>query len=93
MTPKSEIPWQKVVKKEARCLDEYDLGEVQEVQSDFILTQKGLIDKKWFKIPRTLAHEFDGTKLYFGIGEQEAETQYVNDGPDSDDPDKIEAWI
>jgi hypothetical protein len=34
MTPKSEIPWQKVVKKEARCLDEYDLGEVQEVQSD-----------------------------------------------------------
>jgi|RhiMetdeSRZDD1v2_1073273.scaffolds.fasta_scaffold102401_4 hypothetical protein len=72
MTPQSEIPWEQVVKKEARCLDEYDLGEVQEVHSDFILTQKGLIDKKWFKIPRTLVHEFDGTKLYFACTYQEA---------------------
>lgn len=78
MTPKSEIPWQKVVKKEARCLDEYELAEVQEVQPDFILTQKGLIDKKWFKIPRTLAHEFDGTKLYFVCTYQEA-NEFVRD--------------
>ena len=85
MTPQS-IPWEEVVKKEARCLDEYDLGEVQEVHSDFILTQKGLIDKKWFKIPRTLVHEFDGTKLYFGIGEQEAESLYVSDSESDDMP-------
>jgi hypothetical protein len=72
MTPLAKIPWQEVVKKEARCLDEYDLGEVQEVHSDFVLTQKGLLEKKWFKIPRTLVHEFDGTKLYFACTYQEA---------------------
>jgi hypothetical protein len=85
MAPQAKIPWQEVIKKEARCLDEYDLGEVQEVHSDFVLTQKGLLEKKWFKIPRTLVHEFDGTKLYFGIGEQEAESLYANDNPDSEE--------
>jgi hypothetical protein len=82
MTAQSDIPWEEVIKKEARCLDEYDLGEVQEVQSEFVLTQKGLVDKKWFKIPKTLVHEFDGTKLYFGIAQQDAENLYSKDSPE-----------
>lgn len=53
-TPTSEIPWAKIVKKEARGIDDADLGEVQEVNSQYVLTQKGIIDKEWFHIPRDL---------------------------------------
>jgi hypothetical protein len=72
MKSQPNIPWSEVIKKEARCLDEYDLGEVQEVHSDFVLTQKGVVDRKWFKIPKSLVHEFDGTKLYFAFTYQES---------------------
>ena len=34
-----------VIKKEARGIDNADLGEVQEVGIDYIVTQKGILDK------------------------------------------------
>jgi len=41
-----------VYKKEARgLLDEVDLGEVQEVGTEYILTKKGTIDSDKFYIP------------------------------------------
>jgi hypothetical protein len=39
------IDWEKVLKKEARGLDDYDLGEVQELNEEFVITKKGVIDK------------------------------------------------
>ena len=41
----ANINWDDVIKKEARGSDGYDLGEVQEVTSDFVLTQKGVVIK------------------------------------------------
>ena len=40
-TPANEIPWDEIIKKEARGIDDADLGEVQEVNSDNVVTQKG----------------------------------------------------
>ena len=40
--------WDEIVKKEARGLNDYDLGEVDEVQPDVILTKKGVVDKDKF---------------------------------------------
>ena len=42
-----------VYKKEARGLrDEVDLGEVQEVGTEYVLTKKGTIDSDKFYIPK-----------------------------------------
>ena len=71
------IEWQNVIKKEARGADNYDLGEVQKVTDKDILTQKGIMEKKWFQIPRQLAQGFDGNKLIFNINESEAKDLYV----------------
>ena len=42
------IDWDKVIKKEARGLDDYDLGEVQELNDQFVITKKGVVDKDKF---------------------------------------------
>jgi hypothetical protein len=34
------IDWDKIIKKEARGLDDYDLGEVQEVSQDTVITEE-----------------------------------------------------
>ena len=75
-TPNTNIPWDEVIKKEARGIDDYDLGEVQEVTSENVLTQKGLVNTRWFQIPKRLAQEFDGSKLVFKIIRDEAKNLY-----------------
>ena len=43
---KSNIEWNDVLKKEARGIDDEDLGEVQEVQGNYVLVKKGIINKE-----------------------------------------------
>ena len=35
------IDWDNVIKKEARGINDFDLGEVQEVNSEQVITKKG----------------------------------------------------
>jgi hypothetical protein len=66
------IDWEKVIKKEARGLDDYDLGEVQEVNEDIVITKKGVVDKDRFYLPRNKVNKFDGDKLWFEVSKDEA---------------------
>jgi hypothetical protein len=66
------IDWNNVIKKEARGLDDYDLGEVQEINDDIVITKKGVVDKDKFHLPRNKAVKFDGDKLWFELGKDEA---------------------
>ncbi|MGB8158954.1 MAG: YsnF/AvaK domain-containing protein [Nitrososphaeraceae archaeon] len=76
-TPADEIPWDEIIKKEARGIDDADLGEVQQVNSDYVVTQKGILEKEWFHIPRNLVTSYDGNKLIFRVTKEEAETSYL----------------
>ena len=40
------IRWEDVVKKEAIGIDKCDLGKVQQIKDDTIITEKGVINKK-----------------------------------------------
>ena len=62
-----------VIKKEARGIeDETDLGEVQEVGTEYILTKKGTIDGDKFYIPKNLVERFDGHTVWFKLTEEES---------------------
>jgi hypothetical protein len=78
------IPWDEVIKKEARAIDDYDLGEVRQVTSDDVITHKGIVNTKWFQIPKRLAQEFDGNKLVFKLTQEEAELSYARADSPSD---------
>ena len=54
------IDWDDVIKKEARGINDEDLGEVQEVTQDYVMVQKGLINKEKLYIPRDLAIGYNG---------------------------------
>jgi hypothetical protein len=70
------INWTDVVKKEARGINDADLGEVQEVRSDFVITKAGVVDKEVYSIPKNLAERYDGHKLWFKVTKEEAENLY-----------------
>jgi uncharacterized protein (TIGR02271 family) len=88
------IPWEEVIKKEARGIDDYDLGEVQQVTSEYVLTQKGLVNIKWFEIPKRLAQEFDGNKLVLKVTEEEAKKLYIkHESPIVDEMEESESTV
>lgn len=65
--------WDEIVKKEARGKNDYDLGEVQDVQPEIVVTKKGIVDKDKFYLPKMLVERYDGHKVFFSITKEDAE--------------------
>jgi hypothetical protein len=78
---RSRIEWNDTLKKEARGINNEDLGEVQEVTDGYILVQRGLINKEKFYIPQDQAESYDGSILRFRISENEVMSKYMSDLP------------
>ena len=66
-----DIDWYDVIKKEARGINDEDLGEVQDVQSDYVIIEKGMIDKEKFYIPKDQVENYDGNALKFRFSDSE----------------------
>jgi uncharacterized protein (TIGR02271 family) len=89
MSNEPSINWDEVIKKEARGKNDEDLGEVQEIGDKYVLTQKGMVSKEKFYIPKYLVEGYDGDKLYFRVTEEEAKNSFVRDSaPASDEYSK-----
>ncbi len=84
----NNIDWNDVIKKEARGNDDEDFGEVQDIQGNYVLVQKGIINKEKFYIPKDRAESYDGNILKFRFSEQEL-NQYQREPPSIWDSDNI----
>ena len=73
----NNIPWNDTIKKEARGIDDADFGEIQSVDPEYVLTQKGIIDKEFFSFPIKLAQDYDGDRVIFKVTEEEARNSYM----------------
>jgi uncharacterized protein (TIGR02271 family) len=67
----NDIDWYDVIKKEARGINDEDLGEVQDVQSNHVIIEKGMIDKEKFYIPKDQVESYDGNALKFRFSDSE----------------------
>ena len=76
MSSVDNIVWSDVIKKEARGLGDDELGEVQEIRGNDVITKVGLIDKETYCIPKSLVEKYDGHNLWFKISKDEAKSQY-----------------
>lgn len=76
MSSIDDIDWNQVIKKEARGKDNDDLGEVQEINLENVVTKVGLIDKITYSIPKSFIDTFDGHVLRFKMTKKEAEDRF-----------------
>ena len=79
MSSNDNFEWNNVIKKGARGIggiDDDDLGEVQEIQDNNIITKVGAVNKETYSFPKNLVDKFDGHTLWFKITKEEAESQY-----------------
>ena len=71
--------WNEVIKKEVKGLSDADFGEVQEVNENYVLTQRGTLNKEKFSLPKSIPHGYNGRILLFDITEEEAKKRFVID--------------
>ena len=76
---KSNIDWDNIVKKEAIGLNGEDLGEVLEVGKSHIVTQKGILNKKRYYLPKKAISSFDGTIVKVNMTHSDLD-QYKENG-------------
>ncbi len=72
----NNIDWNDVIKKEARGINDADLGEVQEIRLDNVITKAGVVDKEVYSIPKNLFERYDGHNLWFRVTKEDAENVY-----------------
>ncbi|HET6589316.1 MAG: hypothetical protein AB7V56_10615 [Candidatus Nitrosocosmicus sp.] len=78
----NSIEWKDIIKKEARGYEKGDdLGEVQEIGQEFVVTERGRVKKNKFYLPKQLVSGYDGDVLWFNITEEEAEDNFKKDHP------------
>ncbi len=71
-----------IIIKEARGLAKGDdLGEVQEIGLEFVVTERGRLVKHKFYLPKHLVKGYDGKTLWFNITEEDAEDNFKKDRP------------
>ena len=75
------INWDKVIKKEARGINDDDLGEVQSIGTNYIITVKGIAHKKTYYIPKYLVEGYDGHNLWFKVSKKELRNTFARDAP------------
>ena len=73
----NNFPWNEIIKKEARGIDDADFGEIQSVDPEYVITQKGIIDKEIFSFPTNLVQDYDGNRVLFNVTEEEARNSYM----------------
>src|ERR671912_3017030 len=90
----NDFPWNETLKKEARGIDDADFGEIQSVDPEYVITQKGIIDKEIFSFPTNLVQEYDGNRVLFKVTEEEARNSYLQSQDlDSDQDDFSDSEI
>lgn len=78
----NRIGWKDIIKKEARGYEKGDdLGEVQDIGTEFVVTERGRLSKHKFYLPKFLVKGYDGKTLWFNITEEEAENNFKKDHP------------
>jgi uncharacterized protein (TIGR02271 family) len=85
----NNIDWNDVIKKEAKGTNDEDFGEVQDIQGNYVLVQKGIIDKEKFYIPKDQAESYDGDVLRFRISQEDL-NQFQHEPPSIWDSDSTQ---
>lgn len=72
-TDNENIDWSTTLKKKAKGIANYDLGEVQEIKQDHVVTRKGKVGIDEFFLPKDLLEKYDGDCLLFNIEKKDAQ--------------------
>jgi hypothetical protein len=58
------IPWEEIIHKHVRTIDNVDIGDVEKVGNGFIVVREGVANIHLYYIPKAYISNYDGSSLY-----------------------------
>jgi hypothetical protein len=62
-----KIPWEDVIHKHVRTLDNVDIGDVDRVGNEFIVVREGVANVHLYYIPKQYISNYDGSSLWIDV--------------------------
>src|SRR5919108_3954842 len=79
MTGAEIVPWDRIVDKDVKSVDQQDLGKVQAITQNYIQTKEGLVAKKYYFIPKYYVSGFDGNNVWVSLTRDEVKSRFERD--------------
>jgi hypothetical protein len=70
MISSSQVEWHGLISKGSRGIEDVDFGEIR-------ITERGVINKERFHIPKQEVQGYDNNRVHFRLTEEEARTLYL----------------
>lgn len=61
------IPWEDVIHKHVRTVDNVDIGDVDRVGNEFIVVREGVVKIRLYYIPKQYITNYDGSSLWIDV--------------------------
>ena len=84
--------WLELINKEAWGIDESRLRTVKDIDLNYVIIERGVINKERFYIPKQGVLGYDNRKVIFRVTEVEARTLYLRTEVVIRQPIKIEKF-
>ena len=65
------LSWDKSIDKDVKTSDDKKVGKVRTVTTDYIQIQKGILDKKYYFVPKHYMQGYDGNHLWLALTENQ----------------------
>ena len=73
------IPWEKVIGKEVKSIDDKDVGKVKMLSADHLEVREGVLSTRQYYLPKKHVKEFDGKKLHVSLAKDEIKDKFEVD--------------
>jgi hypothetical protein len=61
------IPWEEIIHKHVRTIDNVDIGDVDKVGNEFIVVREGVANVHLYYIPKQYITNYDGSSLWIDV--------------------------
>jgi hypothetical protein len=62
-----KIPWEDVIHKHVRTVDNFDMGDVDRVGNEFIVVREGVVNVHMYYIPKQYITKYDGSSIWIDV--------------------------
>ena len=77
----SEFDWNQIVTKSVETKDGKDLGKVDGLEDLDFVVKDGIIDPKYYRIPRDKVEAYDNGKVRLSVSEEHARSKFQKSNP------------
>jgi hypothetical protein len=81
MAGNNEFDWNQIVTKPVITSDGKEIGKVDGLEDKEFVVKDGLIDPKFYRIPRNKVESYGDGKVKLALSEDQVKTQYERNSP------------